>query len=129
MLLRVSCVREEEPIQATGAGESHARGENATASSVLRRDRKIECRALAQFAFRPNYAVAALDDALDVGQSEAGSGKFGIQDQALEGVKHLLRILLIEPDAFVSEEEGRAVFGGFLAKGDLAPIRGKLTGV
>ncbi len=64
---------------------------------------EVEGGAAFNFAFRPDAAALAGQDALDGCEADAGSGEVAFAVQALEGVEELLHIILIEAGAIVAD--------------------------
>src|SRR5271165_6018971 len=65
---------------------------------------KEKGRAAVQHAFGPDSAPVALDNALDIGQSDARAGKLSLAVQALKDAEELAGILRIEARAVVAHK-------------------------
>src|SRR3954447_22773182 len=71
---------------------------------------EIEGGAFLAFAFRPDVAAMALDDALDDGEANAGAGKLLRGMQPLENPKQPVFPFHIEAFAIVADEKNPLAF-------------------
>ncbi len=73
--------------------------------SILPRHGKVKSRPVVRRAFRPGSAPVALNDALDVGQTDARALKLSLAVQALEDAEQLVGILRIKAGSVVANED------------------------
>src|SRR6185295_5900619 len=91
-------------------------------------------RPLVFAAFRPDASAVTVDDALNVGQADAGAFKIAGAMQPLEDAEKFVGVLHVEAGSVVPDKEDPVLVGGLLGRASdldagLFPLAGVFDGV